>query len=69
MSKAKKMFFFLGDTFVNLQVEVEDQPSLAKSEGVGILPAFKIYKNGSKTKDIPGSNHDILESTIQLYIS
>ncbi|KAL3527753.1 hypothetical protein ACH5RR_012409 [Cinchona calisaya] len=52
-----------------LKVEVEDQPSLAKSEGVNSLPAFKIYKNGSRTKDIPGNNHDLLESTIRLYIS
>lgn len=52
-----------------LKVEVEDQPSLAKSEGVNALPAFKIYKSRSKTREISGKNRDLLESTIRLYIS
>ncbi|KAH9611459.1 hypothetical protein KSS87_009109, partial [Heliosperma pusillum] len=34
-------------------VEVEDHPYLAKSEEVNYIPAFKIYKNGSRVRDIP----------------
>ena len=50
-----------------IQVEIEDHPYLAKSEGVSSIPSFKIYKNGSKIKDIPGNNRDLLESSVKLY--
>ncbi|XP_057973790.1 inactive TPR repeat-containing thioredoxin TTL3-like [Malania oleifera] len=50
-----------------LKVEVEDHPYIAKSEGVGSIPAFKIYKNGSRVKEIPGSNLNMLESSLRLY--
>ncbi|KAA8530876.1 hypothetical protein F0562_005500 [Nyssa sinensis] len=49
------------------KVEVEDHPSLAKSEGVSSWPTFKIYKTGSRAKQIPGDNHDLLESSIKFY--
>ncbi|XP_057469580.1 TPR repeat-containing thioredoxin TTL1-like [Actinidia eriantha] len=52
-----------------LKVEIEDHPYLAKSEGVSSIPAFKIYKNGSKIKDIPGNNRELLESSVKLYSS
>ncbi|XP_020229934.1 TPR repeat-containing thioredoxin TTL1 [Cajanus cajan] len=51
-----------------LKVEIEDHPYLAKSEGVNSIPAFKIYKNGSRVKEIPGNNHDLLEKLVKLYI-
>ncbi|GAV59266.1 Thioredoxin domain-containing protein/TPR_8 domain-containing protein/TPR_11 domain-containing protein [Cephalotus follicularis] len=54
--------------FVNfLKVEVEDHPYLAKSEGVRSIPAFKIYKNGSMVKEIPGNSRELLETTVKLY--
>ncbi|CAL5368638.1 unnamed protein product [Camellia sinensis] len=49
------------------KVNIEDHPSLAKSEGVGSSPVFKIYKNGSRVKEIPGNSHDLLESSIKYY--
>ncbi|KAK4274098.1 hypothetical protein QN277_017380 [Acacia crassicarpa] len=52
-----------------LKVEIEDHPSLAKSEGVNSVPVFKIYKNGSKVKEIPGKNHELLERSVKLYSS
>lgn len=52
-----------------LKVEIEDHPYLAKSEGVNCIPAFKIYKNGSRVKEIPGNNHDLLEKLVKLYSS
>ncbi|KAF7140608.1 hypothetical protein RHSIM_Rhsim06G0083400 [Rhododendron simsii] len=52
-----------------LKVEIEDHPYLAKSEGVSSIPAFKIYKNGSKVKDIIGNNRELLESSVKLYSS
>lgn len=50
-------------------MEIEDHPYLAKSEGVSSIPAFKIYKNGSKVKDIIGNNRELLESSVKLYSS
>ncbi|KAB2628985.1 inactive TPR repeat-containing thioredoxin TTL3-like [Pyrus ussuriensis x Pyrus communis] len=50
-----------------LKVEVEDHPYLAKMEDVSTIPAFKIYKNGSMVKEIPGKNHELLESSVKLY--
>ncbi|KAJ4840327.1 hypothetical protein Tsubulata_023741 [Turnera subulata] len=52
-----------------LKVEVEDHPYLAKSEGVTNLPAFKIYKNGSRVKEIPGNKSELLEKLVKLYSS
>lgn len=52
-----------------LKVEVEDHPYLAKSESVSSVPAFKIYKNGSRVKEIPGNNRELLESSVKLYSS
>ncbi|KAI4307375.1 hypothetical protein L6164_030574 [Bauhinia variegata] len=52
-----------------LKVEIEDHPYLAKSEGVSSVPAFKIYKNGSRGKEIPGNNGDLLEKSVKLYSS
>ncbi|KAA8546831.1 hypothetical protein F0562_003245 [Nyssa sinensis] len=49
------------------KVEVEDHSSLAKSEGVCSLPAFKLYKTGSRPKEIAGDNHELLESSIKFY--
>ncbi|XP_044478468.1 TPR repeat-containing thioredoxin TTL1-like [Mangifera indica] len=50
-----------------LKVEVEDHPYLAKSEGVSSVPAFKIYKNGSRVKEIPGNSLELLEKSVKLY--
>ncbi|KAK9742590.1 hypothetical protein RND81_03G184100 [Saponaria officinalis] len=52
-----------------LKVEVEDHPYLAKSEAVNYIPAFKIYKNGSRVRDIPGNNLALLENSVKLYSS
>ncbi|EOY16028.1 Tetratricopeptide repeat-containing protein, putative isoform 1 [Theobroma cacao] len=52
-----------------LKVEVEDHPYLAKSEAVTSIPAFKIYKNGSRVKEVPGNNPELLERSVKLYSS
>ncbi|XWS25270.1 hypothetical protein CRYUN_Cryun27aG0054900 [Craigia yunnanensis] len=52
-----------------LKVEVEDHPYLAKSEAVSSIPAFKIYKNGSRVKEVPGNNPELLEKSVKLYSS
>ncbi|XP_059624293.1 TPR repeat-containing thioredoxin TTL1-like [Cornus florida] len=50
-----------------LKVEVEDHPSLAEAEEVSSFPAFNIYKNGSREKEIAGDKHDLLERSIKSY--
>ncbi|PIN26760.1 Thioredoxin [Handroanthus impetiginosus] len=52
-----------------LKVEVEDHPSLVKSEGVNLVPSFIIYTNGSRAKEVRGENYELLESSIKYYIS
>lgn len=54
---------------LQFQVEIEDHPYMAKSEGVNSVPAFKIYKNGSRVKEIPGNNHEMLERSVKLFSS
>ncbi|KAK1361710.1 DnaJ isogeny subfamily C member 7 [Heracleum sosnowskyi] len=51
------------------QMNVDDHPDLASSEGVNVVPSFIIYKNGSRTKQIPGDNRNVLETSIQFCIS
>lgn len=50
-------------------MEVEEHPYLVKSEAVSYIPAFKIYKNGSRVKDIPGNNLELLHNSVKLYSS
>ncbi|KAE9595950.1 hypothetical protein Lal_00030969 [Lupinus albus] len=52
-----------------LKVEIEDHPYLAKSEGVNSIPTFKIYKNGSRVKEVSGKNNELLERSVKLYSS
>ncbi|GMH24208.1 hypothetical protein Nepgr_026051 [Nepenthes gracilis] len=50
-----------------LKVEAEDHHSFLQSQGVSSLPVFNIYKNGSRVKEVPGNNHELLESAIKDY--
>ncbi|XP_043710697.1 inactive TPR repeat-containing thioredoxin TTL3-like [Telopea speciosissima] len=55
-----------------LKVDVEEQRSLAKSEGVvgsSAEPTIKIYRNGSRVKDIPCNDLELLESSVKYFIS
>jgi DnaJ family protein C protein 7 len=57
----------LSITFV--KVDVDDQPYLSKSENVSFVPTFKIYKNGSKIKELAGPTHEDLERAIYPFSS
>ncbi|XP_026434587.1 inactive TPR repeat-containing thioredoxin TTL3-like isoform X1 [Papaver somniferum] len=50
-----------------IKVEVEEHPILAKSEGVNSIPVFRMYKNGSRIKEIPRTSLELLESTVKFY--
>lgn len=49
---------------LELQVDVEENPYLAKAESVSFVPTFKIYKNGFKVKEIVGPTHQALENVV-----
>lgn len=49
---------------MELQVDVEENPYLAKAESVSFVPTFKIYKNGFKVKEIVGPTHQALENVV-----
>lgn len=53
----------------DVKLEVEDHPFLAKSEAVKSIPAFKIYRNGSRVKEVSSNNPELLQRSIKLYSS
>ncbi|PSS05862.1 TPR repeat-containing thioredoxin like [Actinidia chinensis var. chinensis] len=50
-----------------LKVDVEESPGLAIAENVRMIPAFKIYKNGSRVKELVRPSPDLLESSVRHY--
>ncbi|XP_024520346.1 TPR repeat-containing thioredoxin TTL1-like [Selaginella moellendorffii] len=51
-----------------VKVDIEDHPFLAKTEGVGTVPTFKLYKNGLKVTEMLGPSQQKLEDAVQHYI-
>ncbi|KAL5714743.1 hypothetical protein ACHQM5_016661 [Ranunculus cassubicifolius] len=52
--------------YVNfLKVNVDENPHVAKSEAIDYLPTFRIYKNGSRMKDIHEADRKKLEDYLQ----
>ncbi|XP_040989167.1 TPR repeat-containing thioredoxin TTL1-like [Juglans microcarpa x Juglans regia] len=50
-----------------LKVDVEKSPEVASTENVRIVPTFKIYKNGSRVKEIVCPTRDVLEHSVRHY--
>ncbi|KAF2287328.1 hypothetical protein GH714_039638 [Hevea brasiliensis] len=50
-----------------LKVDIENNPAVANAENVRIVPTFKIYKNGSRVKEIVCPSHDMLEHSVRHY--
>lgn len=50
-----------------LKVDVEENPTVATAENVRIVPTFKIYKNGSRVKEIVCPSRDVLEHSVRHY--
>ncbi|XP_052178903.1 TPR repeat-containing thioredoxin TTL1 [Diospyros lotus] len=54
--------------FINFfKVDVEESPAVAIAENVRILPTFKIYKNGSRVKEMVCPSPEVLESSVRHY--
>ncbi|KAK7257161.1 hypothetical protein RIF29_30935 [Crotalaria pallida] len=50
-----------------LKVDIQENPTVATAENVRIVPTFKIYKNGSRVKEIVCPSRDMLEHSIKHY--
>ncbi|XP_010279112.1 PREDICTED: TPR repeat-containing thioredoxin TTL1-like [Nelumbo nucifera] len=50
-----------------LKVDVNESPAVAKAESVRIVPTFKIYKNGSRVKEMICPSHQVLEYSVRHY--
>jgi DnaJ family protein C protein 7 len=62
--------FFLFCLFlVFFQVDVDENPVIAKAEGLTFIPTFKIYKNGHKLKEMLGPSEEALECAMKQYSS
>ncbi|KAK1301361.1 TPR repeat-containing thioredoxin TTL1 [Acorus calamus] len=54
--------------FMNfLKVDIGQCPAVAQAENVRIVPTFKIYKNGSRVKEIVNPIEQLLVSTVSHY--
>ncbi|OIV92448.1 hypothetical protein TanjilG_02211 [Lupinus angustifolius] len=50
-----------------LKVDIQEIPTIATAENVRIVPTFKIYKNGSRVKEILCPSRDMLEHSVRHY--
>ncbi|WCJ32253.1 TPR repeat-containing thioredoxin TTL1 [Euphorbia peplus] len=50
-----------------LKVDIEENQSVATAENVRIVPTFKIYKNGSRVKEIVCPSREMLEHSVRHY--
>ncbi|CAL0310184.1 unnamed protein product [Lupinus luteus] len=50
-----------------LKVDIQGSPTIATAENVRIVPTFKIYKNGSRVKEILCPSRDMLEHSVRHY--
>ncbi|XP_074296839.1 TPR repeat-containing thioredoxin TTL1-like isoform X2 [Silene latifolia] len=54
--------------FINfLKVDIEVSRDVAEAESLRIVPTFKIYKNGSRVKEIVNPTNDVLQATVRHY--
>jgi DnaJ family protein C protein 7 len=63
------IFLVLFVCAVFLQVDVDENPLIAKAEGLTFIPTFKIYKNGHKLKEMLGPSEEALECVMKQYSS
>ncbi|KAL2472788.1 TPR repeat-containing thioredoxin TTL1 [Forsythia ovata] len=50
-----------------LKVDVEESPAIALAESVKIIPTFKIYRKGSRVKEMICPSPEVLESSVRHY--
>lgn len=52
---------------LQLQVDIEESPGIAHVENVNIVPTFKIYRKGSRVKEMVCPSPEVLESSVRHY--
>ncbi|XP_071691896.1 TPR repeat-containing thioredoxin TTL1-like [Rutidosis leptorrhynchoides] len=50
-----------------LKVDLEESPEIASAENVRVVPTIKIYKNGTRVKEMVCPSPEVLESTLMHY--
>ncbi|GMJ10128.1 hypothetical protein HRI_004682000 [Hibiscus trionum] len=50
-----------------LKVDINEIPVIANAENVRIVPTFKIYKNGSRVKELVCPSRELLEHSVRHY--
>ncbi|XP_022717262.1 TPR repeat-containing thioredoxin TTL1-like [Durio zibethinus] len=50
-----------------LKVDIDESPTVANAENVRIVPTFKIYKNGSRVKELVCPSREMLEHSVRHY--
>ncbi|CAA2973018.1 TPR repeat-containing thioredoxin TTL1 [Olea europaea subsp. europaea] len=50
-----------------LKVDIEESPGIAHVENVNIVPTFKIYRKGSRVKEMVCPSPEVLESSVRHY--
>ncbi|KAB2043937.1 hypothetical protein ES319_D01G054400v1 [Gossypium barbadense] len=50
-----------------LKVDINESPVIASTENVRIVPTFKIYKNGSRVKEMVCPSREMLEHSVRHY--
>ncbi|XVF18675.1 hypothetical protein REPUB_Repub11eG0043200 [Reevesia pubescens] len=50
-----------------LKVDIDESPAVASADNVRIVPTFKIYKNGSRVKEIVCPSQEMLEYWVRHY--
>lgn len=48
-------------------MDTNESPAVANAENVRIVPTFKIYKNGSRVKEIVCPSREMLEHSVRHY--
>lgn len=49
------------------KVDINRSPDVAKAENVRIVPTFKIYKNGTRVKEMICPSQQVLEYSVRHY--
>ncbi|CAA2973819.1 TPR repeat-containing thioredoxin TTL1-like [Olea europaea var. sylvestris] len=50
-----------------LKVDIEESPAVARAENVRIVPTFKIYRKGSRVKEMICPSPEVLEASVRHY--
>lgn len=62
------MLYSGSDIFIRyMKVDIEESASIAHAENVRIVPTFKIYRRGTRVKEMISPSPEVLESSVRHY--